>query len=279
MNEIHQRVFKIWGLINFNRKTLTLWLFYKNSKSVTLFPRSPRGGDGADKNFRPISTIMPYMNKIHQRVFKIWGLITFNAKTLTLWRKDERMNERTNERTYVRTNKRTNRRTEKQKLYTPTYFVCRGYNKRERNTEREEYRERVIHRKRLWIIKKKTICVHVFIHRRSISPNVYIHTAYIHTFALTYTHINTHRHTHSHAHIHVHTYALIHEYIHISRSQSFILIKLIMKKQMKHIPVLQVFFCAAICCMSCMLQHAASAELLPYTLYRQTYKTAKTNTK
>ena len=120
MNEIHQRVFKIWGLINFNTKTLTLWLFYKNSKSVTLFPRSPRGGDGADKNFRPISTIMPYMNKIHQRVFKIWGLINFNAKTLTLWRKDERTNERTNV--------RTNERTEKRKLYTPTYFVCRGYN-------------------------------------------------------------------------------------------------------------------------------------------------------
>ena len=44
----------------------------------------PRGGDGADKNFRPISTIMPNMNEIHQRVFKIWGLINFNAKTLTL---------------------------------------------------------------------------------------------------------------------------------------------------------------------------------------------------
>ena len=127
MNEIHQRVFKIWGLINFNTKTLTLWLFYKNSKSVTLFPKSTRGGDGADKNFRPISTIMPYMNKIHQRVFKIWGLINFNAKTLTLWRKDERTNVRTNERTYVRTNGRT----EKRKLYTPTYFVCRGYNEDE----------------------------------------------------------------------------------------------------------------------------------------------------
>ena len=44
----------------------------------------PRGGDGADKNFRSISTIMPNMNEIHQRVFKIWGLINFNAKTLTL---------------------------------------------------------------------------------------------------------------------------------------------------------------------------------------------------
>ena len=60
----------------------------------------PEGGDDADKNFRPISTIMPNMNEIHQRVFKIWGLITFNAKTLTLWRKDEW--------TYVRTNNRTN---------------------------------------------------------------------------------------------------------------------------------------------------------------------------
>ena len=63
----------------------------------------PRGGDGADKNLRPISTIMPNMNEIHQRVFKIWGLINFNAKTLTLWRKDERTNENTNERTYVQT--------------------------------------------------------------------------------------------------------------------------------------------------------------------------------
>ena len=44
----------------------------------------PQSGDGADKNFRPISTIMPNMNEIHQRVFKIWGLINFNAKTLTL---------------------------------------------------------------------------------------------------------------------------------------------------------------------------------------------------
>ena len=43
-----------------------------------------REGDGADKNFRPISTIMPNMNGIHQRVFNIWGLINFNAKTLTL---------------------------------------------------------------------------------------------------------------------------------------------------------------------------------------------------
>ena len=39
---------------------------------------------------------------------------------------ERRTNERTNERTYVR---RTNGRMEKRKLYTPTYFVCRGYNK------------------------------------------------------------------------------------------------------------------------------------------------------
>ena len=32
----------------------------------------PWGGDGANKNFRPISTIMPNMNEIHQKVFKIW---------------------------------------------------------------------------------------------------------------------------------------------------------------------------------------------------------------
>ena len=79
----------------------------------------PRGGNGADKNFRPISTNMPYMNEIHQRVFKIWGLINFNAKTLTLWRKDERTYVRTNERTYVRTNGRTDER--KSENYIPPY--------------------------------------------------------------------------------------------------------------------------------------------------------------
>ena len=41
-----------------------------------------RGGDGADKNFRPISTTRPNMNEIHQKVFKTGGLINFNAKTL-----------------------------------------------------------------------------------------------------------------------------------------------------------------------------------------------------
>ena len=38
------------------------------------------GGDGANKNFRAISTIMPNMNEIHQKVFKIWGLINFQCK-------------------------------------------------------------------------------------------------------------------------------------------------------------------------------------------------------
>ena len=59
-------------------------------KILSLWPwpqGHPRGGDGADKNFRPISTIMLNMNEIHQRVFKIWGLINFNAKTLTLRQK------------------------------------------------------------------------------------------------------------------------------------------------------------------------------------------------
>ena len=84
MNEIHQRVFKIWGLINFNAKTLTLTFLWK-FEVRDLDPKiTPGGGDGADKNFRPIFTIMPIMNEIHQRVFKIWGLINFNAKTLTL---------------------------------------------------------------------------------------------------------------------------------------------------------------------------------------------------
>ena len=92
MNEIHQRVFKIWGLINFNAKTMTLTFFMKILSPWPWPQGHPRGGDSADKNFRPISTIMPNMNEIHQRVFKIWGLINFNSKTLTLWQKDERTN-------------------------------------------------------------------------------------------------------------------------------------------------------------------------------------------
>ena len=119
MNEIHQRVFKIWGLINFNAKTLTLtflWKFEVRDRDPKV---TPRGGDGADKNFRPISTIMPNMNEIHHRVFKIWGLINLNAKTLTLWRKDERTNERTNVRMNVRTNERTDER--KSENYIPPH--------------------------------------------------------------------------------------------------------------------------------------------------------------
>ena len=44
-------------------------------KILSLWPwpqGHPWGGDGANKNFRPISTIMPNMNEIHQKVFKIW---------------------------------------------------------------------------------------------------------------------------------------------------------------------------------------------------------------
>ena len=84
MNDIHQRVFKIWGLINFNAKTLTLTFLWK-FKVRDLDPKvTPGVGMVLIKNFRPISTIMPNMNEIHQRVFKIWGLINFNAKPLTL---------------------------------------------------------------------------------------------------------------------------------------------------------------------------------------------------
>ena len=96
-----------YSYINLNTKNFDFFM-----KILSPWPRPqghPRGWDGADKNFRPISTIMPNMNEIHQRVFKKWGLINFNAKTLILWRKDEW--------------------TEKRKLYTPTYFVCRGYKK------------------------------------------------------------------------------------------------------------------------------------------------------
>ena len=93
----------------------------------------PRGGDGADKNFRPISTIMPNMNKIHQRVFKIWGLINFNAKTLTC-------DGKTNERTYKRTNERTYEQTDewKSKNYIPphTSYVG-GIKKKKKKIQKE----------------------------------------------------------------------------------------------------------------------------------------------
>ena len=59
----------IYSSINLNTKNLRL--FYENSKSVTLTQGHPPGGDGADKSFRPISTIKPNMNEIHRRVFKI----------------------------------------------------------------------------------------------------------------------------------------------------------------------------------------------------------------
>ena len=61
-------------------------------KILSLWPwpqGHPRGGDSADKNLRLTSTIMPNMNEIHQRVFKKWGLVNFNTKTLTLRQKQE----------------------------------------------------------------------------------------------------------------------------------------------------------------------------------------------
>ena len=87
------------------------WHSYTNLNTKNFFTKilwpwpqgHPRGWDGANKNFRPISIIMPNMNEIHQRVFKLWGLINFNTKTSTLWWKDER----TNERTYKQTDERT----------------------------------------------------------------------------------------------------------------------------------------------------------------------------
>ena len=71
-----------YSYINLNTKNFD---FFMKILSPWPWPQGhPRGGDGADKNFRPISTIMPNMNEIHQRAFKIWDLINFNAKTLTL---------------------------------------------------------------------------------------------------------------------------------------------------------------------------------------------------
>ena len=70
-----------YSYINLNTKNFD---FFMTILSLWPWPQGhSQGGDGADKNFRPISTIMPNMNEIHQRVFKIWGLINFNTKTLT----------------------------------------------------------------------------------------------------------------------------------------------------------------------------------------------------
>ena len=92
-----------YSYINLNTKNLD---FFMKILSSWPWPQShPRVGDCADKNFRPVSTTMLNMNETHQRVFKIWGLINFNAKALTLWRKDERTNVRMNELTDERKSK------------------------------------------------------------------------------------------------------------------------------------------------------------------------------
>ena len=96
MQNIHEIPQGSWwySYINLNVKNFD---FFSKILSPWPWPQGhPRGEDGADKTFRPISTINTNMNEIHQRVFKIWGLINFNAKTLTLWRTNEGMNELTN---------------------------------------------------------------------------------------------------------------------------------------------------------------------------------------
>ena len=114
INEIPQG-FWWYSYINLNTKNFD---FFMKILSLWPWPQGhTRGGDGADKNFRPIFTIMPNMNEIHQRVFKIWGLINFNAKTLTLWRKDKR--------TYIRTNER------KGENYIPPHWLCWGLTTRQ----------------------------------------------------------------------------------------------------------------------------------------------------
>ena len=88
MNEIHQRVFKIRGLINFNAKTLTLTFLWKLEVSEIDPKVTPGVGMVLIKTL-DLYLNMQNMNEIHQRVFKIWGLINFNAKTLTrtfLWK-------------------------------------------------------------------------------------------------------------------------------------------------------------------------------------------------
>ena len=53
-------------------KQLNFDIFMKKLEVCDLDPKvTPQGGDGANKNFRAIPTIMPNMNEIHQRVFKI----------------------------------------------------------------------------------------------------------------------------------------------------------------------------------------------------------------
>ena len=50
-------------------------------KILSLWPwpqGHPWGGEGANKNFRPISTIMPNMNEFHQKVFKILNKVWTN---------------------------------------------------------------------------------------------------------------------------------------------------------------------------------------------------------
>ena len=63
-NKVNQRILKKKSM-----KTL-MPKVYKNPKSVTL-NFTLWGGDGAEQNFRHISTIMIYINEIHQRVLKL----------------------------------------------------------------------------------------------------------------------------------------------------------------------------------------------------------------
>ena len=100
------------------------WLFLWKCRPW-LWPRGhPWGGDGADKNFRPIPTIRPNMNENYQRVFKIGGLINFNAKTLTLC--DGKTNKRTNKRAYVWTNERKDERKSEKYISAHTSYGPHG---------------------------------------------------------------------------------------------------------------------------------------------------------
>ena len=62
INEIPQGS---WWYSYLNLNTKNFDFFNENSKYVTLTQGHARGGDDADKNLRPISTIMPNMNEIH----------------------------------------------------------------------------------------------------------------------------------------------------------------------------------------------------------------------